>query len=265
MHAPKQVSKNSTSDQDESVELDKLRQLLINRANDLCSDVQDICNKYNEKELRKFLRVGKHDCNKAYDMIRGYAGFEMKYPELFENISEDALRSCIEEGEICVIPGRDPKGRAVVCFRFESWDPSKRPFLEVMKSMRYIFDKLLDNEEIQTNEICLVEDFKTYNLRQLAAAGIKEYKVMIDMLQDRFSAWITSIHCIRQPWYFGKVFNMIKPFLRSQLFQKIYMHGKNLDLFVEEFSEEFLPADLGGTGPLYDGVVSANSILGIKV
>ena len=51
-----------------------------------------------------------------YTISTGYAGFEMKYPELFENISEDALRSCIEEGEICVIPGRDPKVYVTSCF-----------------------------------------------------------------------------------------------------------------------------------------------------
>ncbi|MEQ2192607.1 hypothetical protein XENOCAPTIV_014261 [Xenoophorus captivus] len=207
--------------------LKDLRAMIKERASegdDLAKLVQDRFGDKPDSLLVRFLRARKFDVTRAHELMKGYVRFRKDYPELFENLTPEAVRSTIEAGYPIVLPSRDKYGRV-----------------------------------------------------------------------DSFPARFKAVHVIHQPWYFTTTYNVVKPFMKAKLLERVltrtheaavhylvsgciylisessntfpdapqvFVHGEELDGYFKEFDAAILPSDFGGKAPVADYQAIATQLFG---
>uniref|UniRef100_A0A8C8FUA3 CRAL-TRIO domain-containing protein n=1 Tax=Oncorhynchus tshawytscha TaxID=74940 RepID=A0A8C8FUA3_ONCTS len=230
-----QKAKDELNETDEKrvLAVKELRGIIKEKAeaeDDLAKGVLETFGEKPDGMLVRFIRARKYDVPRAFDLMKGYVRFRRDYPELFENLTPEAVRSTIEAGYPGILSSRDKYGRIVLLFNIENWDYEEITFDEILRAYCVILESLLENEETQINGFCIIENFKGFTMQQASA-----------------------VHFIHQPWYFTTTYNVVKPLMKGKLLERVFVHGDELDNYYKEFDADILPSEFEGKNSKYDG------------
>uniref|UniRef100_A0A1Y1LY65 CRAL-TRIO domain-containing protein n=3 Tax=Photinus pyralis TaxID=7054 RepID=A0A1Y1LY65_PHOPY len=102
--------------------------------------------------------------------------------------------------------------------------------------------------------LVMLFDMKGVGLLHLTRVRLKAVQVFCQYLQEALPVKLTEIHVLNTVNFLEKVLNILRPFVKTELFEKIKFHSTRLDM--DEFHAKYvprecLPADYGGElGPL---------------
>ncbi|XP_041355881.1 retinaldehyde-binding protein 1-like [Gigantopelta aegis] len=214
-----------------------------------------ICDAFLNKDdtfLLRFLRCKKFDVKRAYNQMTAYLLFREKHKDVTSKLHLSSLRFAISKGFPVILPNRDKEGRVWLLFDVGSWDHTEIPFPELMASLLYVIETLIENEETQVNGFVLLETYERYHIDQALAMKPADVKTMIDLLQGSFPGRFKVFNIIRQPWYFSTFWTLAKPFLSSKMTSRIMVHGSDLSKLYEQMEPEWLPTEFGGTSETFN-------------
>uniref|UniRef100_H3BCC9 Retinaldehyde binding protein 1b n=1 Tax=Latimeria chalumnae TaxID=7897 RepID=H3BCC9_LATCH len=123
---------NETEEKRESA-VKQLRDMILEKEDSGDALEKTVMERVKDKDdvfFLRFIRARKYDVNRAFELLKGYVRFREQYPELFENLTPEAVRSTVEAGYPGILTSRDKYGRVVLLFNIEGWDYEEITFDE---------------------------------------------------------------------------------------------------------------------------------------
>jgi hypothetical protein len=78
-------------------------------------------------------------------------------------------------------------------------------------------------------------------------ASTKEHKELMNLGTDCFPIRIQRILLIKQPWYFGFFWAIVKPFLKKKLVNRLQLFGNDVEKLQSHIDPSNIPVEFGGT------------------
>ncbi|XP_070563620.1 alpha-tocopherol transfer protein-like [Ptychodera flava] len=196
--------------------------------------------------LVRFLRNKKFDVQRAYNMLLHYYEVRRKYKEIFVNYQPSLYRHIFETDMLTICPGQDKDGRTVMLFRAGKWDPDRYNIDAIFTACSMIYEKLLEDEELQVNGLVFVDDVEGTSVKQMTQFGPAAAQKSMDLSVNTVPVRFKAVHYIRQPDIFTAMFAVIKPLMSEKLMKRIHFHGKDYGTLHDHVPSSMLPPDFGG-------------------
>ncbi|XP_055611347.1 alpha-tocopherol transfer protein-like [Uranotaenia lowii] len=192
-------------------------------------------------------------CNKkvedARKVLKIYYEVKKSAPELFNNRDpfDAKIRHCFQHQDYFPLPPT-PAGYSVIYHRLSSPKASNYNFNDAVKTYFMLLDSCLYTQGPRPGLICLF-DMSNVGLTHLLRVNMTTLRNFFHYLQDALPAKLKAIHVLNAVSFFDKVLYLIKPFLRAEILNMLFLHpvNANLDkLYDEWIPRSCLPSDYGG-------------------
>ncbi len=203
----------------------------------------------NEKFLLMFLRGGKFDLEKAFQLYVNYHLFRHKHSDMLSDLNFKSLEHVLHTQVIRVLGGRFQDGSKAICITPGNWDCENIPFVDNFRATLLILDKLIQDEETQVNGFSVIYDFTDssfMSMLKVAKSELITKGVLIELLQEAFPGRFKGVHLMFQPWYISIVLSVIKPFMKQKLRDRIHGHGEEFESLHRFIDPQSLCMELGG-------------------
>jgi hypothetical protein len=93
-----------------------------------------------------------------------------------------------------------------------------------------------------------IMDLKGVRFNHIFRPKISSVRRSLEILQTANPMQIKAVHVVNSFWFMDLIFAMVKPFLRSEFYDRIHLHpiGADLSGIYEDVPRSHLPKDLGG-------------------
>ncbi|XP_077992738.1 alpha-tocopherol transfer protein-like [Glandiceps talaboti] len=196
--------------------------------------------------LVRFLRNKKFDVDRAFKMLLHYYDVRRKYKEIFVKYQPSFYKHIYDLEMVTICPGHDDEGRTVLLFRIERWDPDRYSLDSILTAVMMLYDKLLEDEEVQVHGIVFVGDYEHLTMKMMTKFGPLEAKKQMDLIMNVLPLRMKAFHYVRQSEIFDTLMAIFKPLMNEKMLSRIHLHGKDFGTLHKYVPSSMLPTDFGG-------------------
>jgi len=197
--------------------------------------------------LKSYLLACKNKMEKAKTKISNYYTVRAEMPEIFSE-RDPTCEKITEDGEIIhlyTLPKLTPDGCVVNMFSFTTTEAKK--FNTTAFAKRSIMaEDVKMNMEPFVNGGYYVFDGRYLSMSHVLKVTPSFIGNMVHWGQNVLPIIIKGIIFINSPAYMEIILGILKPFMKSKLFQRIHVHTGGAEVLEKYFPRALLPRDYGG-------------------
>lgn len=202
-----------------------------------------------DRQLACFLDACNKDVEETRKVIKIYYETKLDSPELFDDRDPFSakIQQCFQNQAYFPLPPT-PSGYSIIYHRLSNPKASNYNFDEAVKTYFMLVESCLYTQGPRPGLICLF-DMDNVCLTHLLRVKISTVRKFFRYLQDGLPAKLKAIHVLNAVSFFDKILYIVKPFIRAEILNTLFLHTSNANL--EKFYQEWiprscLPSDYGG-------------------
>ncbi|XP_050439739.1 alpha-tocopherol transfer protein-like [Adelges cooleyi] len=181
--------------------------------------------------------------------IESYFTIRTHSPEFFtkRDIDYKPVADIFKTIGFCLFPEPTPDGDRVIFLYPDRTEPELFVFAEVIKGISMLMDMLLMTSGT-FNGLVIIYDMKGFTLSHMARLSVGLMKKYVYFLQEGLPARLKAIHTINTVPFIDMITSMTKPFMKTELSEKLFYHSAGSETIFDSIPKEILPSEIGGTG-----------------
>lgn len=198
--------------------------------------------------LLRFLRCKKFNSEVAFNNLRNYYTFKVRYSGLITDFKPSQVKHILEMNMLYPLPWRLPDGSGAGIIRVGHYDVNSSTPEDLFAACLVCLEVGLELEPTQVCGGSLIIDLDNFGLRHLKHFASPTFLFrLVRLVQDCIPIRIKGFHVVNEPFFINAIFNVIKQLLTEKLKRRIHFHGSNLKSLHKIIPPEILPNELGGT------------------
>lgn len=186
-----------------------------------------------------FLNSAKGDIDAAAEKIEKYYELKQTTPEFFKNrdLAAPEIQACFENCYYVGLPVT-PNNCSVILHKLRSPDPKDYDFDNAVKTYIMKVESYAYENGPRSGTI-FIDDLEGTNFWHLFRPTISSVRKGMKFLQEGSPLDVKEIHIFNTVWFFDKIIAIVKPFIRSEMLNRIHFHPANMDY--EKFYKQYIP------------------------
>ncbi|KAG6449790.1 hypothetical protein O3G_MSEX006247 [Manduca sexta] len=206
-------------------------------------------NEWDDNCLMTFLRGSSFSLEKCKRKLDMYFTMRAACPEFFANrdINRTELTELMSRAQGPTLPGLTPQGRRVTFCRALDKDVDTNMLNDAFKIAMMIGDIRLKEEIEGVAGDIYVLDASTIipsHLGKVSPAAIKKFMICV---QEAYPVKLKEVHIINASAIVDAAYNIVKPFLKEKMKNRIFFHTDITEL-QKYIPKEIIPIEYGGNG-----------------
>ncbi|CAD5126565.1 DgyrCDS14660 [Dimorphilus gyrociliatus] len=219
----------------------------------LKKNTQLVCPIDEDRFLLKFLRARKFNTERAEELIIKYYTIRGSNPKFCSKVYPSMMEDIIVKNMACVLPGRTEDGCAVYIFRPGKWDPAVHDISCLFKMHLLSLEWIIESfEDIQVHGVKIVGDLSDMGWNHVKNFSREYAGLVTSLFQDGFPARVKGMNIVNEPSFFGYLFAIVKPFMKSKFLSRMHFHAYDLHSLHNSIPKSILPEHLGGDAGDWD-------------
>ncbi|XP_050353575.1 alpha-tocopherol transfer protein-like [Nymphalis io] len=195
------------------------------------------------------LILAYHCCHNSSGLTKQVLDLNLTLRTLFNNIFKDRYNDRIEKIVtnilMTTLSKRTKEGYVIFYTRLLNNDPKVFHFGDAVKAVLMIIE-LYQYEEGTWPGMLLTVDFKDVTLAHLAKIDLFYLQHFLYYLQEAILLRLKGMHFMNAPPFIDKVLLMMKPFMKKELMDMLYVHTTGSKTVEDYIPSEALPKESGG-------------------